>query len=73
MKKYSEIKNQVHDISGVSNPEKHLYEQKNGIYYPVAEIAGTIDVTPTWSALIPVMLDLQITLGSKRRLSTILP
>jgi hypothetical protein len=30
-------KNLIHDISGITNPEKFRYEKINGIYYPILD------------------------------------
>ena len=35
-------KNNVHDASGIKNPEKYLWEQQHGIYYPVNTITETV-------------------------------
>lgn len=57
MIKYKDIqKDAVIDASGIDNPENHLWEQTNGIYYPVAEIAGTLDLTPKWSELVKALI-----------------
>ena len=34
---WESVKNRVHDISGVENPENWMYENVNGIFYPCQE------------------------------------
>lgn len=34
MKTFDEIKNKVHDISGIKNPKSYWFEKINGIFYP---------------------------------------
>ena len=68
MKSYSEIKDQPHDISGIEKPDSYMYEKKNGVYYPVTEISGVIDCTPTWQSLVPALLDIHASLSAKTRL-----
>lgn len=38
MKKFSEIKNCVHDSSGIDEPNEWFWTKINGIYYPVKKI-----------------------------------
>jgi len=39
--------NNVHDISGIENPENWMYERVNGIFYPVQEIEDVVEVEET--------------------------
>jgi hypothetical protein len=43
LKRFEEIKDQVHDLSGIENPNDYLYDNDNpiGVYYPVKKINET--------------------------------
>ena len=52
---WESIKNRVHDISGIEHPERWMFENINGIFYPVEEIQGIVEdrdfeeLNPDWT------------------------
>jgi hypothetical protein len=38
LRKWDIVKNNVHDVSGIENPENWMYERVDGIFYPVEEL-----------------------------------
>jgi hypothetical protein len=42
LRSWESVKDRVHDISGIENPENWLYESKDGIFYPVEDLGEDV-------------------------------
>ena len=38
LRNWGVVKQNVHDVSGIENPENWLYERVDGVFYPVEEV-----------------------------------
>lgn len=57
---WESVKNRVHDISGIENPQNWLYENRNGIFYPIK--VNDNDVDKMFDELDPDMTDEELVL-----------
>jgi hypothetical protein len=46
---YIFAKQYQHDISGIDNPNDWAYEQKNGVFYPIALLEDCVSSRPMYS------------------------